>query len=39
MHLKLKRKRREDYMKVGESKQWFEYRIVKIVCSLEGGLL
>ena len=36
MHLKL-RECKEDYMKVGETRQELNYRKVKIMCPLEGG--
>lgn len=39
MHLELKRELEEDFRKVGESKAGLEYRIDKIMCSLEGGYL
>lgn len=38
MHLELRRELKEDYMRVGESKVGFKYRIAnKIICSLESG--
>lgn len=36
MYLELRREFK-DYMQVGESKVGLTYRIVKILCSLEGG--
>lgn len=36
MDLKLGSEHKEDYMEVGESKTGWDYRIVKIICSLEG---
>lgn len=37
MHLELRRELEEVYRKVGESKVGLEYRIDKMMCSLEGG--
>lgn len=39
MHLRLRTECKEDYLGVGESKarQGLHYRVVKIMCSLEGG--
>ena len=39
MHFKLRRKHKEDYLKVGESKVGVGYRIVNTLCSLECGSL
>lgn len=39
IHLKLKRESKKDHMKVEESKQALDYRMVKIICSLEGGYI
>ena len=38
MHLKLRKGTKEDYLKVGENRQGWDYRIIyKIMRSLEGG--
>lgn len=37
MRFKLRRTRKENYIKVGESTAGIGLQIVKIVCSLEGG--
>lgn len=36
MHLELRRGCKEDYVTVGESKVGSDYKIVEIMCSLEG---
>lgn len=36
MDLKLRSEHKEDYAEVGESKAGWNYRIVKIICFLEG---
>lgn len=37
MHLKLRREHKGNYMKWEKARWGLDYRIVKIMCSLEGG--
>lgn len=37
IHLELMREHKKDYVSVGENKAGFDYKIVKVMCSLEGN--